>query len=126
MPNEPRTWIVGGDRDRDLALRCLLALEERFVLPDAIKICHAALPTSENVRRDDRMLAFVDAPAGAAGDFLGLLRETDARAVIGLCGVPGPTVAVGVAGGRDDAIADAVNLAVTTLIDWGYAIAARR
>jgi len=127
MARAPRTWIVGAPDDDGFATRCLLELEQRFALPENVTVAHGRRGQAAAAERA-RVLTFVADPPGAGRDFLGLLREheaADALAASGTRACPARAVAVGVARGRDNAIDDAVNLAVTTLIDWGHEITHR-
>lgn len=127
MASTPSTWIVGAHDDGDFATRCLLLLEERFALPATVTICHRGRgrAAAGQAGAADRVLAFVPDPPGAGSDFLGLLREGEAAAVLGSPSHGSTAVAVGVARSRDKPVEDAVHLAVTTLLDWGHEIAFR-
>ncbi len=126
---EPQTWIVGGTDDSGLATRCLLALEDRFDLPSTVAIDHGDRLRRRGVDdRPARVLAFVATTSGERGEAVDLLRHHEAAAAVRTA----PTAAlevVAVALDRsqsEPAIDRAVNLAVTTLIDWGHEIACRR
>jgi hypothetical protein len=127
MARATRTWIVGAPDDDGFATRCLLELEQRFALPDNVTVAHGRRGEAATAERG-RVLTFVPDPPGEGRDFLGLLRDREAAAALAASGTracPARAVAVGVARARDNAVDDAVNLAVTTLIDWGHEIARR-
>jgi hypothetical protein len=127
MARAPLTWIVGAPDDDGFATRCLLELEQRFTLPEDVTVAHGRRGADAQTERG-RVLTFLPDPPGAARDFLGLLREREAATALQAAGTracPHRAVAVGVARGRDNAVDDAVHLAVTTLIDWGHEIVHR-
>jgi hypothetical protein len=127
MARAPRTWIVGAPDEDGFATRCLLELEQRFALPESVTVAHGRRGSAADNERA-RVLTFLPDPPGVARDFLGLLREREAASALAAAGTracPARAVAVGVARGRDNAVDDAVHLAVTTLIDWGHEIAHR-
>jgi len=127
MTEAPRTWIVGAPDDDGFATRCLLELQERFELPESVTVAHGRRGDGAHPERA-RVLTILPDPPGVARDFLGLLREREAATALAAAGAracPARAVAIGVGRARDNAIDDAVNLAVTTLIDWGHPIAHR-
>ncbi len=127
MARAARTWIVVAPDDDGFATRCLLELEQRFTLPAEVTVAHGRRGDGAQAERA-RVLTFLPDPPGGGHDFLGLLRDreaADALARAGTRACPARAVAVGVARGRDNAVDDAVHLAVTTLIDWGHEIAHR-
>jgi len=127
MTAEPRTWIVGAPDEDGFATRCLLELEQRFALPESVTVAHGRRGVVADTTRG-RVLTFLPDPPGAERGFLGLLRDREAAAALEAAGAracPARAVAVGVARSRDNAVDDAVHLAVTTLIDWGHDITHR-
>lgn len=127
MAAAPRTWIVGAPDEDGFATRCLLSLEQRFALPESVTVAHGRRGAGAQTE-SARVLTFLPDPPGAGRDFLGLLREREAAGALEAAGTracPARAVAIGVARGRENAVDDAVHLAVTTLIDWGHEIAHR-
>ncbi len=125
MSVEPRTWIVGLNDAEGLVTHCLLSLEARFALPETVTVCIGDRCRAQSANAAGRVLGIVADPPGAAPDFLGLLRGAEARAAVEERAPVAATVAIGVARGRLNAVDDAVNLAVTTLIDWGHDVTTR-
>lgn len=127
MARAPHTWIVGAPDEDGFATRCLLELEQRYALPSDVEIAHGRRGPVV-AAQSGRVLTFLPDPPGAGRDFLGVLREREAASALEAVGAhacPARAVAIGVARGRDNAVDDAVNLAVTTLIDWGHDITHR-
>ena len=128
MSIEPQTWVVRGADETGLATKCLLALEDRFALPATIAIDHGdRLERRGEDGGPARVLAFVATTAGERRDAVDLLRDREAAAAVRK--VPATALEV-VAVALDQsqpepAIDRAVNLAVTTLIDWGHEVACR-
>lgn len=126
MVLEPSTWVVGGSDDHRLATRCLLSLQGRFALPETVRVCHLSRWREAVPAAPARVLAIVADPPGATVDFLGLLGRKELSTVMATPDASMLTAAVGVARTRSNPVDDAVHLVVTTLIDWGHEIAARR
>ena len=125
MSVEAKTRVVGLNDAEGLVTHCLLSLEARFALPETVTVCLGGGHHARSAHETERVLGIVANPPGTPTDFLGLLRGAEAQAVLDGALPFGATVAVGVARGRANAVDDAVNLAVTTLIDWGHDVTTR-
>ncbi|MFW5834862.1 MAG: hypothetical protein ACOCYE_12275 [Pseudomonadota bacterium] len=136
MSEAPRTWIVGTLDEHGVTTQCLLALEDRFLLPGTVAIDRGnRLVAAGTPGAAERVLAFVSARAGDGERGVDLLRDEEARALLEQSRDAAPRSRAGdplIAAVAVDhrhaapAIDQAVNLAVTTLIDWGHEIACRR